>query len=221
MTVGFQCFNTAGGYQIDGVYPQFAFKRKLTVACPIKVQESSNVPYWVGDFDISSGEIAAIVSNTDCAIIRRMNGTARLAVTALNRTVTVYIFGQVLPVASNFGFQVFNAAGTLVFDAAQKPLAMVGFPVGEGNFTYNVNRKYAAVVMNQWLKVESEGHDYGNNNIVKITMGMIREIAGGITINNILMSHWEQAMDPNQSAFDQSVPVYSPNRHIIIDVTNY
>jgi hypothetical protein len=223
MTVGFQSFNTIGAYLIDGAFRQFAFKRKVEVPCTLLIDNSSAVGYRIGDFAIDNTEIAALQCNTPCAIVRRMNGTARLATLNVypSATVTVFIFGPVLANPINYGLQVFNENGVLVYDAAQKCLSMVGFPQGEGSFTYNSSKRYAAICMTQWIHVTSEGHDYGETNRITMTMGMIKEIGGGINIANHLFSDWSQAMDPNQSAFDNTILPYAPNNHIIIDVTNY
>lgn len=223
MNAGFQCWNDSGTFQVDGVYPQFVLKRKLSVECNLIQRGTSLIPYKFADFELATDEIAAIVSDAYCAIIRVHNEEARVITPAHfpSINVDVYVFGKILSSMATFGMQVFNTAGDIVFDAGQKPLAMVGFPVGEGNFTYTAGRSYAAICLNQYLEVVSTGHDFGGTHREKITLGVISRITNGINISNVLMYDDSEVNDPGTASLDSSVPAFGTNRHIIIDVTHY
>jgi hypothetical protein len=223
MGVGFQCFNDSGAFQIDGTYPQMALARKVTVSTSVLVTANgSGNTYSKGTFSLSSSEIAAIYCTSPVAITRVSSGTATFISTGgVGTSADIYIFSQVSSSGSNSGFQVFAADGTLVFDAMQKPLAMVGFPSGEGTFTYNSARKYAVLCTNQYLKIESSGFDFGGLYRNKVTRGFITSVTGGATISNILYFDDYYQLDPNQGELDQTVPGNVPNRHIIVDVTYY
>lgn len=223
MSVGFQCFNDSGAFQIDGTYPQFALARKVSVSTNVLVTaDGSGNTYSKGTFSLSSSEIAALYCTSPVALISVSSGTATFISTGgVGTSADIYVFSQVSSSGANSGFQVYAADGTLVFDAMQKPLAMVGFPTGEGTFTYNSSRKYAVLCTNQYLKIESTGYNFGGFYRNKVTRGFITSVTGGATISNIL--YWDEyrQLDPSEAAVDQTVPGNVPNRHIIVDVTYY
>jgi hypothetical protein len=223
MAVGFQCFNDSGAFQVDGTYPQYALARKVSVSTNVLVTANgSDNTYSKGTFSLSGSEIAALYCTSPVALLSVSGGTATFISTAgVGTTADIYVFSQVSSSGSNSGFQVFNASGTLVFDAMQKPLAMVGFPSGEGTFTYNSSRKYAVLCCNQYLKIESTGWNFGGFYRNKITRGFITSVTGGATISNILYFDDYYQMDPNQGGVDQTVPGNIANKHIIVDVTYY
>jgi hypothetical protein len=121
------------------------------------------------------------------------------------------------------GLQVYNGAGSIVFDSAQKPLVMIGFPVGEGNFTYNGGRSYAAICINQYLTVQDTRIGSGGyeTQLLKATQGMVKTIAGGVNVSNLVLYDTTNYFDPGQTDLDRTIPAGTPNRHVIVDITYY
>lgn len=222
MQAGFQCFNDAGGFQIDGVYPQFVLRRKFDVA----------TNYWnngeaigYSDVFISVGddEIVALSSSTPCAVTYKQGGYLRLVSQGFTGTViTVYVFGAITSAGGGMGIQIFNSNGSVIFDSAQKPLVMIGFPTGEGSFVYNGSRTYAAICVNQYMTVrDTRGGGGYETQRLEITQGMVKSIAGGVNISNIKVYDTTNYFDPGQTDLDRTIPAGTPNRHIIVDVTNF
>lgn len=229
MTVGFQSFNDGGTFQIDGVFPQFVFRRKQVVTFTDIIGDTDNQmdrpnqPYYVGAIDVANDEIVALNGN-DYSMITATNGGKMTIATNTIRSaanVNAYVFGPVAPKPGNFGFQVFNSAGTLVFDAAQKPLRMVAFPSGEGTFNVGSGR-YAVITSNQWLEITSEIFSNSNFDLhheVR-TGGMSKEINGQISIQNVKFYDVITLLN-NGEAPNVTWTPRTTNQHIIVDVTNY
>jgi hypothetical protein len=224
MAFGAQFRNNAGAFQVDGSYPQFMLYRKVQVVANQVINASNGASYTLGTFPLGPGEIAAITCASPAALTRIINGNATVITTGGSGTVIeVFVFGQVTSSGGGFGFQVFNGNGIIVFDAAQKPLAMVGFPQGEGDFYFNGARKYAALCLNQYLQITDNVTGNGGfiNHRVRVTRGFIQALGGGIRITNILYRDNTDTLDPNDTPLDNTVPAGAPNRHIIVDVTYF
>lgn len=222
MLAGFQCFNDAGSFQIDGVYPQFVLRRKFDVATNYWVNGEtigySGVAVAVGD-----DEIVALSSSTPCGITYKQGNSIYLVSKGyVGTAIRVYVFGPIASASGGgMGVQVFNGSGSIIFDSAQKPLIMVGFPTGEGSFTYDGARNYAAICINQYLTLRDTRFGSGGYETqqLEITQGMVKSIPGGVNISNVKVYDAINTFDPNQTDVDQTVPAGTPNRHIIVDTT--
>ncbi|WP_426318859.1 hypothetical protein [Pseudoduganella sp. R-43] len=223
MIAGFQCVNDAGSFQIDGVYPQFVLKRKLDVATTYWVN-GETTGYSMAAVAVGSDEVIAISSSTPCAVTYRQGSNMILVSQGYTGTViTVFVFGSITSASgAGMGLQVFNGNGSIIFDSSLKPLIMIGFPTGEGSFTYNGSRTYAAICVNQYYTVQDirGGGQYETQHL-QMTQGMVKAIPGGINISNIKMYDTLNVFDPNQTDLDRSVPAGTPNRHIIVDTTYF
>lgn len=223
MLAGFQCFNDAGAFQIDGVYPQFVLRRKFDVATNYWVN-GETIGYSEVAVSVGDDEIVALSSSTPCAITYRQGGNLLLVSQGyIGTVITVYVFGSITSASgSGMGIQVFNGSGSIVFDSARKPLIMIGFPTGEGSFTYNGSRNYAAICVNQYLTVRDtrSGGGYETQRL-EITQGMVKSIPGGVNISNVKIYDTLNTFDPNQTDIDRTTPAGTPNRHIIVDTSYF
>lgn len=223
MTAGFQCFNTSGTFQVDGVFPQFVLRRKVIVTPNTYQGGDGGVDdeYYYGYVTLGDDEILAICPSDYSAVVSKQGSNTKIIAKKYNTTVECFIFAQVTDVGSTKGFQVFNTAGTLVFDAMQKILAMVGFPTGTGDFTYPAGRKYAAIVMNQSLLVDEFNYSAGGFDYCRstVTRGMVKNLGNGISVQHL--QHWKYTVDVSAGMNYQACSSNVPNRIIVVDVTNY
>lgn len=223
MAFGLQVFNDAGGFQIDGVYPQFVLRRKMNVATSYWVN-GETIGYSGVAVAVGSDEIIALSSSVPCGITNRQGSDMRIVSQGnVGTVITVYVFGPITAASGGMGLQVFNGNGAIVFDSSQKPLVMVGFPTGEGNFTYNGARSYAAICVNQFsiYKNTRTGGGASETQRFQLTQGMVKAIAGGINISNIMIYDTYYYLDPGSSAVDETTTANTPNRHIIVDTTYF
>jgi hypothetical protein len=222
MAVGLQCFNAAGSFQIDGTYPQFVLRRKVVVTTNTWVDGNNGYGYSTGTVTVAGDEVVALASSVACGVTVLQGTSLRLvSLGATGTSITVYVFGQITTTGSGVGLQVFNTSGAVVFDSTQKPLVMVGFPIGEGNFSYGAGRSFAAMCINQYLKVVDTRTFAGGfeSQRLQITQGLVKSISGGLNISNALLYDTTNVFDPNQTDVDRTIPAGTPNRHIAVDVT--
>jgi hypothetical protein len=223
MPTGFQAINDNGTFQIDGEYPQFVLRHKYDVHTTNERtgDNSGSDTYFYGFVTVYDDEILAIRSSGFAAVVSKQGNTTMIMARSPNALVECYVFGQVFDVGSHFGMQVFNSTGTLVFDSAQKILAMVGFVTGEGWNYYQPGRKYAAICCNQSLVITEDyysagGFDYRTS---YASRGGIFAVDGALGIFH--QQYWKFTEDLSSGYNVQAIVSTVPNRHIVIDVTNY
>lgn len=227
MAAGMQVTNDAGTFQIDGVFKSFVLVRTVVVV----TTTGSNVGVQTsrGSTPMNPGEIVAIRSYAPCAMISV--GPGALVVSAIGGVgteITCYFFAPITTSSATYGLQIFNeTTGDLVFCAAKKPLRFVGFPAGSGSFTYDGNRTYAAIAMNQFYEVDSDTAAVGGGRYfqrLSMARSRITSISGGIKISQ----EFEYAYSGTVSSPVGPPPPLPPPQasasiglHAIIDVTNY
>lgn len=117
MPAGIQIFNDSNTTQIDSRFDNFFLKSKMTVSLVL----SGGGDYRADVDFVGSSPIAFISDSTvEVAITARrfQSGTFSWQFAANSGvTFTLYIFDKTPPTAGNYGLQVFNEAGGLVFDA--------------------------------------------------------------------------------------------------------
>ncbi|VWC95784.1 hypothetical protein BCO18175_03696 [Burkholderia contaminans] len=134
MSVGFQAFTDSGLFQIDGSTANYQLIASLAA---VSQQTSINTVYnnasiqftgtfWLCSFTFRSDQPPLWAFVADGGVMATpwdftRNGsiyTVRL-ITTSQTTVRLFVYARVSPAASNFGFQVFDAGGTLIADASQ------------------------------------------------------------------------------------------------------
>lgn len=230
MPAGLQVFNEMGTYQIDGTFKGFVLARKVTVQSSVLVQgDTTDGSFSRATFPINSGEIVALASNIPSGIEGTFNGQMTVAMHGpVGSTLTAYIFSAITSPGGNLGLQVYSPTGEIVFCSMRKPLSFVGFPQGEGNFTYQQGRTYAAICLNQALIINDQIQGSGSVTyyfrVVGVSRGLITSIANGIQISKpVIYSKVTQVNNSESSSQppSQATSSNAPNFHAIIDVTNY
>lgn len=158
MPAGLQVINDSGTIQIDSTWANYALIQRVTVT-------STARPPWSGP-DLTRGAVHAGSQSGDLVFVQcasefclsgpnYRNGVREftVGVFALGIPITFYVFRKQPPTASNYGMQVFDAGGELLFDAVSKfskiklTLATQGNNLANAN-TYNITpgRNYAIMM---------------------------------------------------------------------------
>lgn len=223
MPVGFQAINDSGTFQIDGEYPQFVLRHKYDINVTIERygDNPSTDTFFYGFVTLYDDEILAIRCNSFAAVVSKQGNTVMIMARSYNAVVECFIFGQVFDIGSRIGMQVFSSTGLMVFDSVQKILAMVYFLNGEGQLNLTPGHKYAAICCNQSLVITEDyysagGFDYRTS---YASRGGVIGTDGGIGIFH--QQYWKRTEDISSGYNTEAIVSTAPNRHIIIDVTNY
>ena len=227
MAAGFQAFNTAGTYQIDGVYKSFVLTRRVDVATTQAAGGNSSVGSQVG-LAIAANELVALRCDSPCAPVGTLAGQFYVRTTAaVGTTISCYFFAPITASDATVGLQVFTESGELVFCASKKPLSFRDFVSGEGTFTYETGRVFAALMITQRYRVFDEVIPPGTTggiwfHIVQAQRGMTKNAAGGIAVS--YETDYQNASQSSAGApGTPSQACQSPlgSYHALIDVTNY
>ncbi|WP_139137869.1 MULTISPECIES: hypothetical protein [unclassified Pseudomonas] len=157
MPAGFQSFTDSGNTQIDGDWKNFALVDKLGV---VSVNTRFESFYFNGVQFRSPNTTDLIFFHcaSDMAIVSiRLEGGGRtfyVATKVEGIAVTVFVFRSQSPTDSRSGFQVFDAAGTLVFDANSRYAKISGMlppqPLNGGEKYQMVGGRTYAVMYPTW-----------------------------------------------------------------------
>lgn len=88
---------------------------------------------------------------------------------AAGTSVTIYVFDAMPPTPSNYGLQVYNEQGELVYDALSKPLRITQYKRGEAIISTPMEP------LN--IPLGSEEYAYGNSSFVGSMIGIITPLA--------------------------------------------
>lgn len=156
MPTGLQVYGSHGVFQIDGTYKNLFLRAKHSVVTTAALGTTgatagSSKTDLISISGIANPVIAVRAANNITAMLWWQSSTQMQVVltAAVGTAVTIYVFGD--PVASAPGsnyLQVFNDAGTLLFDAGQKPMRVADMQVVTTQDGYNASlpsgRTYAA-----------------------------------------------------------------------------
>lgn len=112
--------------------------------------------------------------------------------------------------ASNYGLKVWNASGTLIFDAARKPMRVIDYllTINAGTSTYPEGRVYAVAISGGSGQQSFSGGGGA---------GYVLLVGGGTVVNNSVTISRFQIIGGSGSSFNQSNQFFA----MVIDVTNY
>lgn len=138
-----------------------------------------------------------------------------------------WIWDVIANSSGNYGFQVFNASGQMVFDALQKPMRIVGHHLftaetqwSNQSFTYPAGREYAVIIGTQpvWYIRSREGSSREGYEIRKWTREGAAKVNGNVITLGWITRSDETFIDDNPTQIKSK----RENMHIIVvDVTNY
>ncbi|WP_045158763.1 hypothetical protein [Stutzerimonas stutzeri] len=154
MPAGLQIINGAGSYQIDGDYANLMFIRKVAVSTVsfASGQGTSNNPSQAS-ITLNGGELFAFACASPSAFVGRSGNTVYVNVAAHpGAIVTFYVFARGSG-TSNFGLEVYDAAGSLTFSSSWELLNILGVTSGAGNFNYGSGRTYAVIPQSQYIRL--------------------------------------------------------------------
>ena len=223
MPVGFQSINSANGsYQIDGNYLNPSLLRKGNVASVY----DSTYKRGTASIAVAPNELIAVATSVGyCAIVTRNASFVEVHTDlAVSGTIINYwIFGFQSGAANNFGMQVFNPAGQLIFDALHKHLSVVQKLSGGGgsgvSVTLPTGRVYAVMVqqVNIFYSRGKTDIDFGTVNMYFDCS----RIAGNIVyVQQKQVMAYDGMVNPNPG-WEGSWGNDVTSQHIIIDVTNF
>lgn len=224
MPVGIQVLGASGAVQIDADYQNLVLRSKIVGVT------TSNAGFGLsqGGFTVSARTpIIAWSAGTNSATLTSLVSLSTdswsgvmLVEGPIGTAFTIYVFdGASQVAASSFGLQVFNAAGTLVFDSGQKymkiahvqegvwPSSGVSWPGGIAGRTYAT-----AYTTMPWHYEHTDGPDGFPADLAENAFtsqhGTDVWLASGPTM-------WPLA--PN----DSIPPAFTPGGFLILDVTDY
>lgn len=172
MAAGFQCWNDGEMLQVDGSYKNMMFLSKTTKSTSSgdSIVDVVGSYFWQNvthSFNAKNPVVAircdypVVVIASKISTSSPYNCEITLAVrtggTSTSRSVTFYVYGEQVTSGKNYGLQVFDSSGGLVFDALNKQMKVVGFhsPAGEvyanGNttahtYSYPAGKNYAFIL---------------------------------------------------------------------------
>jgi hypothetical protein len=153
MPAGFQVWGSHGAFQVDGDFKHLVLHSVINTTTTQGHEGDSGTigsrTAWQTIPSISN-PIVAVRSGNVCCVGEWDTANSRFRVhteAGTGTAVSIYIFGE--PGAgANYGLQVFNASGQMVFDATHKPMRAVYFQVttGSGSTTLATGRSYAVII---------------------------------------------------------------------------
>lgn len=226
MPAGFQCFNTNGTFQIDGVYKGFVMTRRVDIATNQVAGGNSSVGSQVG-LSIAANELVALRCDSPCAAVGTLSGQLYVrTIAAVGTVISCYFFAPITTSDATAGLQVFTAAGELAFCATKKPLSFREFATGEGTFTYETGRVFAALMITQRYQVFDEVIPPGTTggipfHLIAAKRGMTKNAPGGIVVS--YETDYQNMLNVSGQPGYPSQACQSPmgSYHALIDVTNY
>lgn len=191
MTAGLQIINSGGTYQIDENYRNYQILSTGSGSTS-STYSADGITYKYTDIVVSSGVAPMLgVKSTSFMVVIGVSKsgdtwTFRVACET-TQSFTYFVFDLVSTTPGNFGLEVYDAAGDLVFYSGNKPLRIVGimdindFELFEGSYTYTSGRDYCIVtVFNGFVSVP-----YGFNKETGIWDGASFFYTGTNTVDNV------------------------------------
>lgn len=226
MAAGFQVFNSNGTYQVDGVYKNFVMTRRVDIATTATTGGNTVTGSQVG-LARAANEIVALRCDSPCAHIGTLDGLIYVRTTGpIGTVISCYFFAPITTSDATAGLQVFSQEGDLVFCASKKPLSFREFATGEGSFSYEADRTFAALMITQRYEVADLIIPPGTQggivwHLVAAKRGMTRNISGGISVSH--ETDFQNMTNVTGSGGLDSQACTSPfgSLHALIDVTNY
>lgn len=224
MVAGLQVVNDSNVFQIDNSTTSFVLDRIVT--CTTSGLVGSQIVSSQGTVTLNSGEVLAIRCNVPAALVSVTGTTAYLRAKGdVGTQITCYIFKAVTSSGAGYGLQIFDANSALMFCATLKPLRFVGFPSGNGDFTYISGRSYASILINQYYKITGDRMYLGGNTVrdtIATERGMVSTINSGIKVStefeyynvSTYTAPTPPGLPPNTTSISQSL-------NAVIDVTDY
>lgn len=221
MPVGLQTFNDSGLYQIDGSSPNIALVKKQTVRFAPGTSANATSSFWYATVSVSAGDIVAFSCSTLAPVpFYQYGGGYRICVdgtgkgSAANHSVTFYVFRHHTPAPGSFGYQLFDTAGQLVFDATWKLFKPVGIisSLGPSSNNFPTGKTYAAFYM--CVRAISVRSGPTLENFISGT---------GISISGRVATwdSWTGTPFSTGSSYYGTGRSIEESRCVIIDVTNY
>jgi len=233
MAAGLQVWNDASFLQIDGSSRHTVFRRKGTVLTQSLAQDGGLGDVSVAWIPCALDEFIAISGPTPFMLAGRLSGQMRFHVFNNPGTaVTYWVFGPYTPSGTRVGLEIYNEAGTLVYDSGRLPMRVTGEVGGLGVIqlpqgrTYalvpwaqHVNTQFSVMVLppqtGQYFTVSSGGADFGS-------------VDGAGLVSITYRSYWQIASAPKDldgngqpPEQDSSWDNGQQNKYTVLDVTGY
>ncbi|CAB3795445.1 hypothetical protein LMG28138_03881 [Pararobbsia alpina] len=140
MSAGLQVWNEGDLFQIDGTYSNMQLRSSQSadaIYTSVYIGSNPQGSYTgilpIATFNVrASSPVFALYSPGNPSVIKSTqtdnagNWTVQVLCAFVGQVVTLLSFDTATPTASNFGLQVFNESGVLVFDANSAPLLISG-----------------------------------------------------------------------------------------------
>lgn len=226
MPAGFQSFNTSNTLQIDGKYANLSLIRSGSVT-PIKDNGTGSGPNTYNaevSFSPSSGEIVAVSCEnnftlywtTSSSHVYRVNGNSQLK---------YYVFARITASSANYGMQVFDDAGNLVYCATHKPFNVAG--IISASQTLTSGRQYAAIFLSLPARRFSQFTWMGGGEFIYIVVQQYDTAFTSIVANQVNVSSgpaWQvigEGVNPPAPPPNFDYTNGLPISVMILDVTGY
>ncbi|WP_320327930.1 hypothetical protein [Pseudomonas sp. P8_250] len=215
MSAGFQSWNDSGTVQIDENYTSMTLVTSPTITI------NTTDTY----FDIASANPIVFLGNTSGAYVRmtsrvNLGGSVWRYTFSANVAINVrlYCFDQAAPSSSNYGMQIFNGSGVLVFDSNSPflRLSAIHQVVGTASNSFAVpqdGRAYAAALT--YTRLSVQGPILIGQQAWYYTFQDFLQVAG----NQLLVTHGQTNRFPGQNAFAYPPPTQNPPQVLMVDVT--
>lgn len=231
MPAGLQVWNDASYTQIDGSTTHAVLLRSGTATTttfqPGVALDPNN--YSQCAIPLNPGEILAWSGGAACTFAGVSSGLAYLhAMAAPGSGIPYWVFGAYQPSGINYGLQIFNEAGQMIYDSGRLPIRVVGEVSGVGTFSgYAPGRTLALVPWSQHCVFNrSTGTAPQGGTIIAtdLTAGFARADSGGNVViaeaqymRSLYTIHNTDPVDLGPNPIDN----LSPNKYTVLDVTGY
>lgn len=163
MAVGAFFLNESGSLQIDGNDRAMVCIQNGTLSLNQQFPYGYGTPNWMATVSVNSPTaVLAISRRLIWSTVRTATQTTwEIVGFAQNEQIPYYIFDALTPQPSTYGMQMFNAAGTLTFDALVPPMLIREVIKVEDTTnitrTYTPGRKYAYSCGGRCLSADANG----------------------------------------------------------------
>lgn len=216
MPAGLQVWNNGTFIQIDSEYTNYALLQKATVS----LNASGPIHYFGGyaDITVSSVAIVAVTSTSKICLesitVSGANRVFRYRSTVLGASMTYYVFvpSNFVAPATNYGFEVFRADGSLAFSSGHNYMRVVffeGWPYYEehlGPVTLPGGRSYAVVMSSPTgFFIREVFDDAGSQYVIEdVTNNLYVSISGNTYYKTSEMSRLHTWYSNNSEAMGSS-----------------
>ncbi|KQQ31984.1 hypothetical protein ASF61_16750 [Duganella sp. Leaf126] len=227
---GFESRNTTSRtFQVDGVFKNYVLDRVVEVVVVSEALQGFPTSVRVGRTPINAGEIVAIRSAYPSAVASVSDGKLEVHQgrenVPNNATVICYFFAPISTSTATSGVQVFHeVTGELLFCASKKPIRIVKVVDGHGDFSLDMTRTYATVLLNQYYRLITSGFQQNGSSTktIQAERSLVSPLSTGLRIA-VAVEIFGAALGPPQDYQPSSAtsPSVDVARHLIIDVTGY